>query len=267
MSAPHLGLTRDELAAFDFAQFWNPRMRPLASQVRCAVLRGPVAAPLLCDLRDAPAALVADSLATEDGHGFDESGALHVAARTELPGCSPAQVDWWFGWHGSDARRYKLWHPRAHVRARWAAPDAGERHRGYVGRTSLVDEYLGSKLVRAAIRFVPPAELGFADLAVSGAVAICARIGLPGTPLEAGTLVHFVRPVAGGAVMQSLFWLGGRHARARLGPLGSLPLGAARALRPMRESEGRDLLVHCAEEMAHLATFLPALARAAGGSV
>jgi hypothetical protein len=59
-------------------------------------------------------------------------------------------VDWWFGWHGEEPQRYKLWHPRAHLHACWTEPGTG-----YVGRTSVVDEYIGTSLRRASIRFVP----------------------------------------------------------------------------------------------------------------
>ncbi len=64
-----------------------------------------------------------------------------------------------------DSRRYKLWHPQAHAYAEWAdGDDAGRRGRGrYVGRTSFVDEYLGSTFAQASIRFVPAAELGLRD--------------------------------------------------------------------------------------------------------
>ena len=102
---------------------------------------------------------------TENGFGLGPDGSIRVAVRTRMPGVSPAMWDWWFGWHGSDSRRYKLWHPRAHLYAEWAdGPDGDRRGRErYVGRTSFVDEYIGSTLARAAIRFVPPAELGFAE--------------------------------------------------------------------------------------------------------
>jgi hypothetical protein len=78
------------------------------------------------------------------------SHAIHVNIVTEMPGVTPAMVDWWFGWHSDSPERYKFWHPRAHVHVRWSEqppPDSTGRAR-YVGRTSEVDEYLGSAMIR-----------------------------------------------------------------------------------------------------------------------
>ena len=47
---------------------------------------------------------------TENGCGRLSDGGLRVSVRTDMPGVTPAMWEWWFGWHGSDARRYKLWH-------------------------------------------------------------------------------------------------------------------------------------------------------------
>ena len=69
---------------------------------------------------------------------------IRVAAVDRLGGITPAMIDWWFAWHGSEAQRYKLWHPHAHVCAAWRGPEAhaaGDGGReGYVGRVSIVDE-------------------------------------------------------------------------------------------------------------------------------
>jgi DAPG hydrolase PhiG domain len=57
--------------------------------------------------------------------------------------------------------------------------------------------------------------------------------------------------------MWSRFWMGGRHVTRRTGK--SL---ADRALRPIADRklpDPRDLMVHCAQEMNHLAAFLPTL--------
>lgn len=51
---------------------------------------------------------------TENGYGILGDGSMQVSVRTDMPGVTPAMWAWWFGWHGSDTRRYKLWHPRAH---------------------------------------------------------------------------------------------------------------------------------------------------------
>jgi hypothetical protein len=247
-----------ELAGKPYARFWRPEMAPLPPHAREALACGPVAAPLLPALADAPAMLAPGEQPLENGFGFARDGSLCVAIRTDLPDVSPEMVDWWFGWHGSEAQRYKLWHPRAHVHAAWGTPDPGGTGRGgYVGRTSFVDEYVGSQLSHVTIRFLPPAELGFDD---AEATVVCARIGFAGSPLEPGTLVHHVRRVPGGSEMRSRFWLGGRNAAlVGFGPAGGLAVRlVTRFVRPTADN-GRDLLVHCAQEMAHLGSFLPAL--------
>jgi hypothetical protein len=228
-------------------------MAPLASHVRDALLVGPVAAP----------ALDPETGALDTGYALDEAGTLHVAVCTAMPGVSPAQIDWWFGWHSDDPARYRMWHPLAHVHARWADGRNDDPRTGrarYVGRTSIVEEFIGSERARAAIEFVAPATFGldaaaFADPA--RATAVCARIHFAGAPVEIGRLVHEVCAVAGGAEMRSRFWLGGPFAHVH--GIGGVLSPLVRRVRRPSLAMGRDLLVHCAQEMSHLATFLPAL--------
>ena len=219
-------------------RYLDDDMARLPDHVVVALEQGPVA----------PAAIGALS----DGYAVTRDHGIEVAVRTLMPGVTPAMWDWWFGWHGSHDSRYRLWHPRAHVSAQWAdgvngaAADADPR-RGrerYVGRTSHVVEYIGSTLARAAIRFVPPARAG--DPAEE--TSICAVVGLPRGSLTVGRLVHDVRRTAGGSEMRSRFRLGGKQASVLLRPV--LRLG---------ELDGRALLVHCAQEMNHLAARLPGL--------
>lgn len=230
MTDVYLGMRPGDLDGKPYARFWNPDMAPLPARAREAVAVGPIPAPLLDEL---------------DGYGRTDDGGIAVAITTDMPGVAPEMIGWWFAWHGDEAQRYKLWHPRAHLRARWQAP--GE---GYVGRTSLVDEYIGDAIHRVAISFEPPPGDGF---------AVCARISLAGAPVEGGRLEHRVRRVDGGAEMRSRFWLGGAHARVKAGPLTGPVSALARRLARPGVDLGRDLLVHCAQEMTHLASFLPSL--------
>ena len=167
-------------------------------------------------------------------------------------------IDWWFAWHSDEPQRYKLWHPRAHVHAAWLG--AGE---GYLGRVSLVDEYIGGELSHVAIQFVAPSHFGIGDRA--GETTVCARVGFAEHPLDFGWLLHQVRPTDGGAEMRSRFFIGGPHAALRGGGRAGALLGRGIAsfVKPTLE-KGRELLVHCAQEMAHLATFLPALYEESG---
>lgn len=259
-----LGWTPEALAHWPYAKFWRPQLAPLAAPVGDALARGPVAPPLLPELAPALARMVAGETMLERGYALQPSGALHVAIDTPMPGVTPAMIDWWFGWHGSQPERYKLWHPQAHVHVGWLAPPpAGSRGRArYLGHTSIVDEYVGSELGRYAIRFVAPRELGVDDAAIeSGAdTLVCARVGLADLPLDAGYLVHHVRRCGAGSEMRSRFWLGGPHVAARGRRLaGALLVGPARVLARPSEAQARALLVHCAQEMAHLAAFLPDL--------
>jgi hypothetical protein len=63
--------------------------------------------------------------------------------------------------------------------------------------------------------------------------------------------------------MLSRFWLGDIQARflAPENPVNRYVLRSRLVARAAIPSVGRDLVVHCAKEMAHLASFLPALCR------
>jgi hypothetical protein len=65
--------------------------------------------------------------------------------------------------------------------------------------------------------------------------------------------------------MRSRFWMGGRHVGGR-NLLGSLAAPIAKLVQRLGEGDARALLVHCAEEMPHLASFLPALHAEFAGS-
>lgn len=259
MSARYLGMRAGDLDGKAYAKYWNPEVAPLPEHVREAIAHGPIAAPLLPRV----GATATDEV--ENGYAIAHDGALHVALVTEMPDVTPAMIDWWFGWHSEEPQRYKLWHPRAHVHAAWRGParaPASPRD-AYVGRTSVVDEYLGSDLGRFAIRFVEPASIGldaatFAD--PEAATAVCARVGFADAPADVGVLAHDVRRTHGGSVMRSRFWIGGAQARARAGGVvGDAVVGLVKLAKRPSAREGHALLVHCSQEMSHLATFLPRL--------
>jgi hypothetical protein len=260
----HLGWSAADLATKPYARFWNPELAPLPEHARRALDRGPVAEALLPPVEKAAENLFGTAAMLEDGFALTADGAMHVAVRTDMPGVTPAMIDWWFGWHSDGAERYKLWHPHAHVHAAWLSPpQAGTRGRGrYVGQTSVVDEYIGSNLIRASIGFVDPNSLGFKDPSLDDdrtATIVCARTGLGDYPIDVGYLAHHVRQTATGSEMRSRFWIGGPYAAGRTGLLGAVMARVARLVIRPTEADARALLVHCAEEMQHLASFLPAL--------
>ncbi len=234
-----------------YADFFRPEIDSLPTHVVDALDHGPQAGPTLAAFDDVPAILDEGYQQTENGYGVLRDGGFQVSVRTDMPGVTPAMWTWWFGWHGSDSRRYKLWHPRVHVSAQWRD---GRGDGSYVGRTSLVCEYLGSSFSRVAIQFVEPSTLG---LEPGDAVTVCARLGSSEIPVGVGWLVHHVRATPTGAEMRSRFWMGGGHVALRAGK--SLVDRALRPVAARQLPDPRDLMVHCAQEMNHLAGFLPAL--------
>ena len=244
--------------------------------------------------------LVAGMAPTEYGYGVDaaadritrpgyepletgwtrlDSGVCMVSVLTAMPGVTAAMWDWWFGWHGRETARYKLWFPDAHQFSalgddRSADPSLTDRQR-YIGNVSYVDEYIGGRLLRLAIRFLDPSRMGIVE--VPGTTHICARVSLSTHPLAIGWLIHQVRPTGDGAEMRSRFFLNdpelltlparalppGTPTRMLTSKAGSA-FGAA-TLRPglvshvMPSSVGPDMIFHCASEMNHLAAFLPDL--------
>lgn len=257
----HLGYTSTELAQSPYASFYRDDFAPLPAHVKEALLTGGQAFELFPLASEAARLQERGYWPIETGFGLGPDGSVQVFVLTQMQGVTPAMWDWWFAWHGSEAQRYKLWHPRAHISAKWADGRSDLNH--YVGRTSQVVEYVGPELLSLTIRFVSPASMGLDEnrLKRQGEVAICARGGMAGTPMETGWLIHHLRPVEGGCEMRSRFWLGGHNIRPRGmdNALGRLLGGVAAHFNPLKANQGADLLVHCAQEMNHLAAFLPTL--------
>jgi hypothetical protein len=262
----HLGFNADEYAHSPYAPFFHSKMAPLSDPVREALLNGGIAHELLAPVERASELHREGYWPVETGYARSPDGAARIFVHTPMPGVTPAMWDWWFAWHGSEAQRYKLWHPRAHVHAAWADGRGDLAH--YVGRTSNVVEYVGSQRLKLAIRFVRPSSMGLDEkaLAARGEVAICARGAVAGTPMDTGWLIHHVRPVDGGAEMRSRFWLAGANVRPRgmNGAAGKAIGRAAAFLASFTPLQASDLLVHCAQEMSHLAAILPKLHAAFG---
>lgn len=268
-SALHLGYSDAERATSPYARFFHEDVAPPQRAAREAVATGPVLPGLMPPAYRAAALLNDGYWPVESGYAAHPDGAASVFVLTDMPGVTPAHWDWWFAWHGSEAQRYKLWHPKAHVDVAWA-DGAGETG-AYVGRTSNIVEFVGTERLGLTVRFVPPSEMGLDEgrLAARGEVAICARGGLKGAVIESGTLIHHVRPTARGCEMRSRFWMGGPNVAARPGT-GLLGRLAGRAMAPLvrfRAQQAADLLIHCAEEMNHLAGLLPQLHAAFGPKV
>jgi hypothetical protein len=247
---------QDEDRLLPFARFYNEIIAPLPAPVRKELAVSPRPAGSLPPLSEAQNLLRAGYADLETAYTLEPDGSGRVAVLTPMPGLTPAMWDWWFGWHGSHDNRYKLWHPKAHLSAAWQ--DGDQTRQAYIGRTSLIQEFIGPTLQKASIRFIDPAELGLVSSPDS--VFICARAGLTDIPVEVGWLVHQVRRTEDGAEMRSRFWMGGEHIQLKMnGFVPDLASTLIRRFRRMSASEVENLFVHCGEEMNHAATFLPQL--------
>lgn len=260
MTRLYLGYSDEEMKTSPYARFFNPKMAELPRHVIDALSKGTVAHELLPPFARV-GELQRDGYAlVENGYTIAPDGAARIACLTEMPGVTPQMWEWWFAWHGSEAQRYKLWHPLAHVDVGWAD---GRADLAYIGRTSNIVEYIGSRRMNVAVRFVPPASIGFDEqqLRARGEVAICGRGIVRDLRMESGWLVHHIRPVPGGSEMRSRFWLGGGNVNpiGMEGALGKFIGRTAAKLQAFSSTQAAELMIHDAQEMNHLAAILPAL--------
>jgi DAPG hydrolase PhiG domain len=241
-----------------FSKYLNENVKGLKKDMLVIREKGCLAASSILPLKKV-------NLLSHDGyHSFEngfckeEDGSYSVAVHTIMPEVRAVMWHWWFGWHGCDDSRYKLWHPKAHLAVQWADGSASE---SYINRTSIIKEFIGKNLESAAIQFVEPSTLGIQDnRSVEDVVYICARLGLAKLPIDFGYLIHQVRNTADGAEMRSRFYIGGNHIGLRgrfsfLKPLTYLIMKFYK----VKDQQARDLFTHCSEEMHHLADFLPKL--------
>jgi hypothetical protein len=194
-------------------------------------------------------------------------GSGYVASLVPFPGCSGEMFQWWFWWHSVEPARYTLWYPYNHIAAnpvdRSVLTRPGLTHeQRYLGTTHHVDEYIGPDLVKIAISFVDPAELGFDTTRFSGAGVVghaCARVSLREPEIEVVTMVHLARQTDDGFELRSRYWLGHEsHVEAfrRADPAESAPniIELMRAAGTQRLAY--EQLLHDQIEFTHLSTFL-----------
>lgn len=201
-----------------------------------------------------------------DGVRRAQDGRALVVCTTQLPGVTPAMIDWWFGWHLPQSARYQLWHPQAHLKAvvREDRSQLSDDRARYIGNVSNVDEYIGKTIHKLSIAFHPPQSFGLPAQPVHESTAICARTSDRVRKSEGGRLVHLVTATANGSEMRSVFWLG--EIKSQLPVVGAwidrLANRAAVRRALIADQFLLDLFQHCSEEMNHLAKFLPSLYRA-----
>jgi len=262
-----LGWNESDLKRYSYAQFWNPTMRPIPSHAISALNNGAVD-PSLLPVKDLAVKEITTAK-TQNAFTITSDGSMHINLETHMPDVTPQMIDWWFGWHSDSPERYKLWHPKAHVYAQWQEiPPSGTSGRTrYEGYTSIVDEFIGNQMLRARIQFRAPKSIGLVDASVeegTHATAICARVGLDEIPVDMGFLAHHVEAVPGGSLMRSRFWIGPTYFSARKKIFAPV-IPVLKKLITLKEEDACDLLEHCAQEMNHLATFLPSLYRQESG--
>jgi DAPG hydrolase PhiG domain len=261
-----------------YAHYFQPKAIPVQPHIHDALMAGPQAGVLGSRLSTLAAEMSRPGyLPMETGYTINEDGHLVIAVLTHMPGVTGEMWDWWAWWHAVEPARYKLWHPEAHLCAAFAEDRSvvrglSDRQR-YRGNSCYIDEYIGHE--RSALRasFFDPALLGFA-LEKPGETIVAARGGLSTVPVAAAWLIHQVRRTADGCEMRSRFIandvkllrLPTRSVTTAAGKMMSLPgINALSALvidriRPAKLHEaGPAMLYHCAQEMNHLASFLPRL--------
>lgn len=196
-----------------------------------------------------------------------DSGALVVAVRTEMPGCTGRMLDWWFKYFDT-TEHLTWWHPLDHV-----AHNGWDAHRvkgqSYVGATIRAVERLGDiPPVSAVIKFHDPDEVfgagatAQAMAAGHASAAVYARIGFGdevrlddnGDPRD-GQMVHVLRDTSHGAVLRSRFILGPNGDTHPNGD--DTRDGKAPHLVP--DAIGLGLVHHCWSEFSYLAKALPSL--------
>jgi hypothetical protein len=234
-------------------------IKSLPNHVKEALDQGPAEPENGLTLADTNELLRPGYLSLETGFTRLPNGQMYVAVLTKMPGAKGKMIDWWFGYAG-DTEKYKMWHPKDHVLGEW---DEKWRPGHYIGASQLVHEYLGEEFMKLRITFHEPSEYfdisRFAEANVSA--VICARVGYLDKPLDFVHLIHFVRDTDEGCEMRSRFWGGDIKFRNQfVGPLLDRILNT-RFMRKklVKEQIGRDLTIHCAEEMNRLAGFLPDL--------
>lgn len=251
--------------ALPYAHFMTANTATAPEAVLTAYRGGPLDPSRISPFSDVTTDLAATGYsATETGYGRLPDGVVFAAARTEMPRVTAAMWDWWFGWHSVHSARYKLWHPDAHLHASLrrdlTAEDITDREK-YVGNTTYVDEYVGPKLQQLAIEFRDPVRHGFAIPA--GHTVVLGRVGSSIAPVDLGWLAHQVRPVDGGCEMRSRFYLNIRGLHVPDAQEAACAIARGATIDPTDLVLGldvaRELMLHCGQEMHHLAAFLPEL--------
>jgi hypothetical protein len=196
-------------------------------------------------------------------------GGLYVANHLKMPGVTVEMVDWWFGWHGLEDLRYKIWFPPGHF-----GVSMSDRHRAIVldpdtppkkkfqGITHYVlEDTNGPSVEKIAISFMTPEAVGFdmdrfkspnvgTLVAANGSAKMLNPP--PGIPDQKSPafMMHFVREIPEGVEFRTRFWMGYHILDKK--PYYCLPKTAR-----IPEIVAKGLAMHNVEEYTNLASFLP----------
>lgn len=169
----------------------------------------------------------------ETGYCRLPNGQMHVAVLTRLPGCNWKMINWWFG-HLDGTKKYKMWHPQAHLNLNWNEPWLPGQ---YIGFSRTVEKEMDGMVIKMILHFHDPSD--FFQISNSEntklITAICANVYGFDKVLH-GRLIHFVRDTDVDCEMRSRYWLFKGH-----------------------ETQAMWVMKHCFEEMNNLALFLPDL--------
>jgi len=187
------------------------------------------------------------------------NGVYRGQALTQMPGVTPAMIRWWFADYMQTTEHYKSWHPEAHVWMDWDNKIPGE----VIGAAHLVHEYIGADLHKLRIQFIEPESI-LGDLPPHpDRFIIAAKAGELNRPVNVTTMCHMVSATEDGAEMRSVFWMGHVSKRKDNENVKSLInlIANTKFMRTLliKDQFAEDLMVHCQEEMAILAGFLPEL--------
>ncbi|MCH7789874.1 MAG: hypothetical protein IH940_10595 [Acidobacteria bacterium] len=265
--AKYLGMRSGDLDGKAYAKYWNPEMGPMQEHAQRALIHGAEAQELGFEVEEADQLLEPGYLPMETGFTRLESGQVFVAVLTKMPGVTAEMIDWWFGWHYMEDQRYKLWHPRAHLsqeadRMIGDDPDKSDREK-YLHNPNFVTEYVGAEALDLVISLTEPSEFLDVDRFEEARVgtAICGTVGYRDKGVNFALLIHQIRETGDGSEMRSRFWMGNFEIRRlRKDGLVNKIVGTKFVAKHAIPLElGRDMFVHCAMEMNHLAGFLPEL--------
>ena len=264
----YLGMRPGDLDGRPYAKYWNPEMKPLPGHVQDSLSLGMQASELGMPVTEANQLLEAGYLPLETGYTRLDNGQLFVAILHKMPRVNGKMIDWWFGWEAQETQRYKLWYPRAHQAASSKKmngddPRLSDREK-YLHNPNYVTEYVANESMDLEITFQEPSTFFLDESRFEAAgigTAICAKVGMQNSPVNFGLLIHLIRETEDGCEMRSRFWLGkveleGLPMSGLLNRIADTKLVAKHAL---PDHMGRDMVVHCAMEMNHLASFLPNL--------